>query len=97
MASCENCKKTGIPAEQISVGFMQGTNEQILLGPCCNGTEAKPQVNYHFELSSEKGFIANVEYNGLSFQYRKTPDELRRAFKPAAQQPLQDEPTQYQH
>lgn len=96
MASCEGCKSSGIPPEKISVGYVQGTNEKILLGPCCNGVAAKPQVNYHFELSSESGLIANVEYNGLSFQYRKTPAELREAFKPAAQQP-QDEPTQYTH
>lgn len=97
MASCEGCKRSNIPPEQISVGYEQTTNEKLLLGPCCNGVNAKAEMNYHFELSSEAGLIANIEYNGFSIQYRKTPAQLKEAFKPAVQQPLQDDPTQYQH
>lgn len=93
MASCEHCKTSNIPPEQMSVGYVEGNAAQLLLGPCCNGVQQKPEVNYHFELSSKEGVVASIEYAGLTLQYRKSPAELRQAFKPAVPQPIEADPT----
>lgn len=97
MASCENCKRSGIPPEQMMVvGVSQVPGaEKILIGPCCIGAPVEPQMNYHFELSSKRGLIATMSFGGLSLQYKKSPEELRQVFSPADMQ--QEDPTLYQH
>lgn len=77
MASCMNCKSP-VPSEQVVVA-MRG-NEQILVGPCCLQSPAQ-KVNYHFEVSSARGVLATVEFGGLTLQFRKSPEEVARAYR----------------
>lgn len=81
MASCENCFKRGIKADDIKVHeFPNG--EKILIGPCCVGAQVRmtPHLDYHFELSSKNGLVATVEYAGLKVEYKKTPEQLQGTF-----------------
>lgn len=83
MASCENCKRSGIDPNQMSVVELGPGGEKILIGPCCIGAQVEvpePQVQYHLEFSSQNGLIATVEYGGLRIEYKKTPQQLHRAF-----------------
>lgn len=81
MASCENCHTRGIKAEDIKVHEFPG-GEKILIGPCCFGEQVRmvPQLDYHFEVSSKNGIVAQVEYGGLKVEYKKTNEELREKF-----------------
>lgn len=79
MASCENCHTRDIDPKTMRV--KQFDQEELLIGPCCvEAPRMHPQVNYHFELSSKNGVIAEVEYAGLKVEYKRSPEQLRERF-----------------
>lgn len=83
MASCENCKTTGIDPRTIVVA--KRDDQHILIGPCCyvpaERQETDPnQVQYGLEVSSNYGVLAYVEYQGLKLEFRKTPQQVQKLY-----------------
>lgn len=82
MARCENCNADGIDPRSIIVG--QRGDKYLLVGPCCYLPIEKPKQdqgpNYGFEISSNYGVLAYVEYEGFTVEFRKTPEQMKQIY-----------------
>lgn len=93
MAKCERCGTGGF-----DMRVMHADEKKQFVGPCCVKVNAdinaafSNDLEYGLEFSSHMGLRAYASYGGLSIEFKKTQEELRKWTETSTQE--QEAPSQ---